>query len=238
MKTYLRAALAALLIACPVAAWAADIDRGQAPLPAGTLWARKSGTTVTVQDIESTSNALHVYTTGGTAPTPPTGTSATQVQGPVADGAADTAASPVEIGGTDGTNIQTIKVTSTGAVEVSFSTVDPCQSSGTAKSSVAVSATADTELVAISGSTVVYVCGFSLNAAAGTAPSFRLTYGTGAVCATGTVGLTGVYLQSLNGTASYGGGATIGKTIAGQALCIDVGGTTPDIRGIVTYVQL
>lgn len=48
--------------------------------------------------------------------TPPTGTSSTSVQGPVADGAADTAAAPVEVGGTDGTNIQTIKTDSTGAV--------------------------------------------------------------------------------------------------------------------------
>lgn len=42
--------------------------------------------------------------------TGPTGTSATQIQGPVADGAADTAANPVEIGALDGTNIQTLQV--------------------------------------------------------------------------------------------------------------------------------
>lgn len=47
-----------------------------------------------------------------------TGTSSTSVQGPVADGAADTAAAPVEVGGTDGTNIQTLKTDSSGELQV------------------------------------------------------------------------------------------------------------------------
>lgn len=140
---------------------------------------------------------------------------------------------PVKI--TDG--VDTANVTAGGALEISLSTTDPCQSSGTAKSSVAISATADAELVAISGSTVIYVCGFSANAAGGTAPSFRFVYGTGATCATGLTALTGAYLQSLNGTVNYTPGATAFKTPAGNALCIDVGGTTPDIRGVISYVQ-
>lgn len=166
-----------------------------------------------------------------------TGTNATRVQGTSADGAA-AVGNPVQIGGKDGSgNNQTILTGTDGSVSVTFSSVDPCQSSGTAKSSVSVSASADAELVAISGSTVIYVCGFSLNAAAGTTPGFRLIYGTGAVCATGTVGVTGVYLQAVNGVVNYGIGSTIAKTIAGQALCIDVSGVGADFRGIVTYVQ-
>lgn len=78
------------------------------------LWGRKSGTTNTKEDVEVTSGAIHIFSEGGTAATPPTGTSATQVQGTVADAAADTAANPVEIGGSDGTNIQTLSVDSSG----------------------------------------------------------------------------------------------------------------------------
>lgn len=115
---------------------------------------------------------------------------------------------------------------------------DPCGATGVVKSSVAVSTTADAELVAISGTTVVYVCGFSINAGGGTAPGFRFITGTGTTCATGTVGETGIYLPGLNDTVDFGGaGQSPFQGAAGAALCIDVSGTTPDFRGIVTFVQ-
>lgn len=120
---------------------------------------------------------------------------------------------------------------------VNLAATDPCQSAAVAKSSAVVSAAADAELVAISGSTVIYVCGFSANAAAGTAPGFRFIHGTGSVCATGLTGLTGIYLLALSGNTSYTPGGTAFKTPAGNALCIDVSGTTPDIRGVLTYVR-
>lgn len=115
--------------------------------------------------------------------------------------------------------------------------VDPCQSAGIAKSSAVISATAGAELVAISGSTVIYVCGFSVNVVAGTTPGFRFIHGTGAVCATGLTGLTGIYLLPLNGDTSYTPGGTAFKTPAGKALCIDVSGVGVDFRGVLTYVQ-
>lgn len=124
--------LAALLAFTAVSASAADIDAAGLPSQTnGALWARKSGTTNTMQDVVSTGNALHVTST------PPTGTSSTQVQGPVADGAADTAANPVEIGGTDGTNIQTIKTDSDGELQVDVLSVSGV--AGTAAHDAAIS---------------------------------------------------------------------------------------------------
>lgn len=120
---------------------------------------------------------------------------------------------------------------------LNLSAVDPCQSPSVTKSSVVVTGTADAQLVAISGSTTVYVCGWSLNAAAGTGPGFRFIYGTGSVCGTGTTGLTGIYVMAVNGISEYGIGATALKTAAANALCLDVNGTSADIRGVVTYVQ-
>lgn len=115
MKSVLRTLSVMLLTAAAVTGagvWAVDLEEAGLPVTQdGSLWARKSGTTNTKQDLLSTSNALHVSVQSSG-----TGTSSTAVQGPVADGAADTAAAPVEIGGSDGTNIQTIKTDTTGAV--------------------------------------------------------------------------------------------------------------------------
>lgn len=61
------------------------------------LWGRKSGTTNTKEDVEVTSGALHIFSEGGTAATPPTGASATQVQGTAAHDAASVG-SPVRAG--------------------------------------------------------------------------------------------------------------------------------------------
>lgn len=61
------------------------------------LWARKSGTTNTKQDLTSTGGALDVNIASGST-TPPTGASATQVQGTAAHDAPDSG-NPVKIGG-------------------------------------------------------------------------------------------------------------------------------------------
>lgn len=114
---------------------------------------------------------------------------------------------------------------------------DPCGATGVAKSSVAIAATADAELVALSGSTVIYVCGFNFTLN-GTTPTARFQTGTGATCATGTVQETGVMAPTVGlNLLSAGGGYTVFSGAAGAALCINVGGTTPSAQGVLTYVQ-
>ncbi len=115
--------------------------------------------------------------------------------------------------------------------------VDPCGSPSINKSSVPIAAVAaDTQLVALSGSTVIYVCGWNFTLT-GTTPSYRFWSGTGSVCATSQDNLTGVFLPTA-GTLQHAGngGATVLKANAGEALCIDVGGT-PVADGVLTYVQ-
>lgn len=162
------------------------------------------------------------------------------VVGAAADGAA-LAGNPVLIAGSDGTNAQTLTTNlggvGTDTLRIVVPTNDPCQNAGIVKSSVSVTATADAELVALASGQTIYVCGFSFNAAAGTGPGFRLIYGTGATCATGTTGLTGIYLPTVGTTFATPGGGTQFATASANALCIDVSGTTPDIRGYLTYVQ-
>ena len=127
--------------------------------------------------------------------------------------------------------------TGTGSHRVTTADNDPCQTSGRTKSAVVVAVTDDAQLVALSGSTIIYVCGFSVTVT-GTTPTFRLISGTGTVCATGLTGRTGAYAP-LPGTYMQGGGgsATLLATAAGEALCIDVEGTSPSVQGVLTYIR-
>lgn len=124
---------------------------------------------------------------------------------------------------------------------------DPCQDLSQQKSSVAVniSTATTTQIVALSGTTAVYVCGYSLVAGAGTNPSIQFEYGTGASCGTGTTALTGAMATgvTVSTTApgpifnSPGQDVSLLKTAAGNALCLVSGGTTPNFQGFVTFVQ-
>jgi hypothetical protein len=130
-----------------------------------------------------------------------------------------------------------LRVTGAGVSSVVNADDDPCQTSGRAKSMVAITAgSTDTELVAAVGGQHVYVCGVYLTNGAATA-TWRLISGTGSVCATGLSGRTGAFAGI--GPHAYGsGGATIARTnAASDALCIDVGGTSPDAQGVLGYVQ-
>jgi len=194
------------------------------------------GTGVPVGGVDSSGNFQVLSVTTGGSLSMGTGTSANQVQGTAADGAA-AVGNPVQIGGKDGSgNAQTLLTNTDGSLQVSFTTVDPCQSSGVAKSSVAINATATAQLVAISGTTVIYVCGFSVGVA-GTTPTARFQTGTGTTCGTGTVQKTGVYAPASAAPFAAFGGSTVFKSAAGEALCIELGGTTPSAQGFVTYVQ-
>src|SRR5229473_3228551 len=113
---------------------------------------------------------------------------------------------------------------------------DPCQSSAVPKSSVSISlaAAATTQLVAISGTQIVYVCNYSISTTGvTTATTVQFEYGTGALCATGLTALTGTFGQSLLTSAIVvvdASSGTIFKTAAGNALCVVVAGTTPSVQ--------
>lgn len=120
---------------------------------------------------------------------------------------------------------------------------DPCQSPGVAKISTFqnITTATTTALVAVSGSTTIYVCGFDLDITSTTTPSTALLeQGTGVACAAGTAALTPTYT---NGTAtnsfkSVSTGGTVFKTSASNGLCVvSTVGSTPTTGVRITYVQ-
>jgi hypothetical protein len=141
-----------------------------------------------------------------------------------------------------GTNLHTVidsgttAVTNAGtfAVQITNST-DPC-GEGVAKQSALLnmSSATTTSLVAVSGSTTVYLCGF--NFVAGGTTNATIVYGTGAAC-TSPVAMTPDYPLIANTGIAYGnGGATIAKTIASQGICAKSSGSVT-LAVMVTYVQ-
>lgn len=125
--------------------------------------------------------------------------------------------------------------------------VDPCASYAVAKSTAVINITtaATTQLVPISGTTTIYVCSFTLSISqvVTTPNTIKFVYGTGASCGTGQVAVSGLFGDGGVTAAAplmiaTGYGATVVKTIAGQALCATTAiGATASFQGLVTYVQ-
>jgi hypothetical protein len=102
---------------------------------------------------------------------------------------------------------------------------------------VAITTATTTQIVAVSGTTSIYVCAFHLYAVSGTAPSLSFEYGTSTNC-TGTHALTGTYSAIVGELTSGSGLGYLFHTPAGaNGLCIVTGGTTPSVQGFVTYAQ-
>ncbi len=139
---------------------------------------------------------------------------------------------------------------SSSVVSFSPNVIDPCSSPNISKSSVAINVTSPTttSLVAVSGTTTVYVCGFSMTIApsATTADTALFEYGTGAACTSPTV-LTGTFgngavitttTATVVDSLSYGGGnSTIFKSASAAGICVLSAGTAVNIQGVLTYVQ-
>lgn len=124
---------------------------------------------------------------------------------------------------------------------------DPCQDARIAKSSAPINITtaATTSLVAVSGTTSVYVCGFSasISQVVTTANTLQFEYGTGAAC-TGPVVLTGLYggggVTAAAPIVVAGGnsGQTIFKAPSGNGICaLTAIGATASFEGELTFVQ-
>lgn len=102
---------------------------------------------------------------------------------------------------------------------------------------ITAAAVATTQIVALSGSTVIYVCGFSVTGG-GAAGTMQWKYGTGTTCGTGTTNISGAYTTAIGGTIGYGGSlGYVFKTTAGQALCITMATTSATANGVLTYAQ-
>lgn len=99
------------------------------------------------------------------------------------------------------------------------------------------------QLVAASGSTVIYVCSFSMTIAAATTANVSFKYGTGTTCGTGTTQLTGLFGSAVAAATpfSVSQGSGLGVLFAapaGNALCVFNGGSgAGSAQGVLTYAQ-
>ena len=95
--------------------------------------------------------------------------------------------------------------------------------------------TGNSEIVALSGSTVIYVCGYVLMV--GGADTTQWINGTGSACATGeTDEVTFDFAADGDGISVPNGGHVQFKTDAGDALCVERTSSVA-LSGSVTYVQ-
>lgn len=99
----------------------------------------------------------------------------------------------------------------------------------------ATSGTSATQLIALIASKQIFVCQITLTAISGTSPTYKLEYGTGTACASGTTALVGPSAASVAGSIfSYPNSFIVP---ASNALCYLNGGTTPIYDYAIVYVQ-
>jgi hypothetical protein len=105
-----------------------------------------------------------------------------------------------------------------------------------ASANINTSSSGNTQLVALNGSEVVYVCGYTLMAAGDVVVQF--IRGTGTACATGETDLETLTFDDVAGHAitNANGGAAQFKGNAGDALCVELSGAV-GVTGRVTYVR-
>jgi hypothetical protein len=106
-----------------------------------------------------------------------------------------------------------------------------CNGKDTSQVAVSVSASGNTELVALTSSQTIYVCDAWLQSSGTTA--FRFIYGTGTACATGETNMSGPVDWTAQAGFAHNFDGRL-KTAASNALCIKLGSAVA-VNGVVTY---
>lgn len=135
--------------------------------------------------------------------------------------------------------------TTPSASTISTVTLDPCTSAAKSSAVINITTATTTSLVAISGTTSIYVCGVSMTVSEviTTPNTILFEYGTGATCGTGTTPLTGKYgdggvTAGIPIVVNAGNGGTVFSAPAGSRLCaLTAIGATASFQGVLTYVQ-
>jgi hypothetical protein len=125
-------------------------------------------------------------------------------------------------------------------VSISPNGGNPCQNPTAILQSIAgtTSGTASVQLIALSGTTKIYVCSATIvSAVSTTLPTFRLTYGTGSACDTGTGSIIPAFATATTAGTLYQFATPVGVTPAGNALCYIDGGTLPVQNYSISYVH-
>ena len=161
---------------------------------------------------------------------------------------ATAANNPVWAGGTYNTSPTTLSNGQVGGLQLDTNEnlyvrqaptgLNPCMNPNVTLSSVTgnTSGTSATQIIALSGTTKIYICGISVVGISGTNPLFSLVQGTGSNCASSQspiFGGTGVPTTAGTPIAA----SNIAVTSAGYAVCYLDGGTTPVQAYTISYVQ-
>lgn len=114
---------------------------------------------------------------------------------------------------------------------------NPCQNPQATLVSItgATSTNNATQIIALSGSTKIYICALTVVGVSGTAPTFSLVQGTGSNCVTGQTVVVQAFATTANQSYLFSGPVSVGT--AGNALCYKDGGTSPIENYQITYVQ-
>ena len=121
---------------------------------------------------------------------------------------------------------------------------DPCMFAKKTNLAISQNGTSSVQLIALSGSTTIYVCSLSLVAAGAT--TVAITTGTGTACVTGNAAVIGSTTANIANSMSFAanggmtlgnGGNTIASGAASSELCM-VLGTSVYVSGNLTYVQI
>jgi hypothetical protein len=99
---------------------------------------------------------------------------------------------------------------------------------------ISTASSGNVQLVALTTSETVYVCGWSV-VATGTV-AVQLIYGTGSACATGETDLTGAYPLVANGGLVDRGDFAVMRAAASNALCIELSGAV-QVDGVLYYTK-
>jgi len=157
----------------------------------------------------------------------------------------ETSANSTQI--SDGTYpVRKATVNTSGGLVVAAQSTDPCASSAIAKSHAfaTITSATTTALVAVSGSTVVYVCEIDFEISGTTTGGTALfEQGTGAACAAAVVSKTATYTDAAGTVTDLffklgSGNSTFFLTTAANGVCaVTTVGSTPSIPVDITYVQ-
>lgn len=128
-----------------------------------------------------------------------------------------------------------------GTARIGYVSDDPCNSKIKLNAPFSTSSGGPVSLIALSGSTVIYVC--SISAITDTAIKLSFIDGTGGSCAAAqhaiwgsTTAASGMSLAANGGFTQGSGNGSVGVTTAASALCLLQSGTSL-VAGNVTYVQ-
>ncbi len=155
-------------------------------------------------------------------------------------GAVGTGTQRVAIG-TDTATVAGSATLPAGTNRVGYTSDDPCTQKTKSNAAFTTSSGGPVSIVALSGSTVVYIC--SISAIADTAIKLSFIGGTGGSCASAqaaiwgsTTAANGMSLVANGGFTQGSGNGSVGLTAAGHAFCLLQSGTSL-IAGNITYVQ-